>query len=125
MNANFSELKGKTVVSIDGMVKGSELVTIICDDGSEYLMQHISDCCEDVRVEDVCGDVSDLIGSGVIQAEENSSSDQLECKPINDSYGTFTWTFYRIATAKGQVVIRWLGESNGYYSERVDFSRSK
>jgi len=77
-----------------------------------------------VLVEDICGDLSDLVGSPIVSAEESTSENvnpegiKPPEYPRDDS---FTWTFYRIATAKGLVVIRWYGDSNGYYSESVDF----
>ena len=110
---NINELIGKTLVQCTGAV-GDEEITFKTDSGRTFRMFHEQDCCETVRVEDICGEMSDLVGSPIVQAEENSNSSETWD-------GSKTWTFYRLATAKGQVVIRWLGESNGYYSERVSF----
>ena len=116
----IKELIGKTLIRAD-IKKGEETAFFETCSGEIYKMYHQQSCCESVIIEDVCGDVSDLIGSPIIRAQESSNNDD---KPHEYSE-SWTWTFYRISTAKGQVVIRWLGESNGYYGESVDFSRIK
>ncbi len=106
--AEFNELLGKTIVEITGLEKGSEEVVFKCLGGSTYKMYHDQECCEYVAIDDVVGDVGDLIGSPILLAEE--------CVD-----GSVTWTFYKLATTKGYVDIKWYGGSNGYYSESVDF----
>lgn len=91
--------------------------------GRAFKMFHIQDCCESVVINDIEGELSDLEGSPILRAEENSNSDDGPAREYPSE--SFTWTFYRLATAKGSVVIRWLGESNGYYSEEVDFEELK
>jgi hypothetical protein len=115
----FDELVGLTFERIEGLDEGSPEVNLYTDCGRHFRMDHYQDCCEHVRVAEVIGDVSDLIGSPVLKAEEVSEADETQ------EYGTGTWTFYKLATRKGYVDIRWLGESNGYYSESVDFGEVK
>lgn len=107
-------LLGKTVQAI---TQESEAIEFLLTDGTKVILYHDQDCCEHVRVEEIHGDLEDLLLSPILRAEESTNSDDPpyeECH--SDSY---TWTFYKLATIKGEVVIRWLGESNGYYSESV------
>jgi len=118
---DFSELKGKTLTAIYGLEKDSEFVAFYASDGSVYKMKHTKDCCESVEIEDVCGNVEDLIGSEIVVAEANSNSKEDGAEPRDKGDDSYTWTFYKLATKKGYVDIRWYGESNGYYSEDVEF----
>jgi len=118
----FRHLVGKTLASVRGR-KGDDEIIFVCDDGSQFALWHKQECCECVLVEDICGDWSDILGSPILRAEENSSEEWPEDTEAEQHNEFFTWTFYRITTERGQVVIRWLGTSNGCYSERVDFSR--
>jgi len=117
---NIEILKGETIVKIDGLTQYSERVVFTLQNGKSYVMYHSQDCCESVEVEDVIGDIDDLIGSPLLEAESVESNENPEgvTKEYQDS---FTWTFYKLGTIKGHVTIRWYGESNGYYSESVTF----
>jgi hypothetical protein len=121
-DTQFSELVGKTLMHVNGAA-GDDKLEFVCSDGSIYIMFHSQDCCESVLVESIVGDVSDLIGSPILLAEESTSD--TDPPGITHEYEpeSQTWTFYKLATIKGYVDIRWHGESNGYYSESVDFCR--
>lgn len=116
----IEDLIGKILVKVEN--KDNEEIRFTTDNGRVFILYHSQNCCESVRVEDVCGNLDDLVGSPIVRASEDTSNDNPEDVDMSKSYqDSFTWTFYNIATAKGHVTIRWYGESNGYYSESVDF----
>jgi hypothetical protein len=119
--SEFSELKGKTLVSIDGG-EGDDFMIFDCDDGSKYQIKYYQDCCAYCCIYDICGDLQDLIGHPILVAEEVYSHDHLDGTKTDDD-DSFTWTFYKLDTVKGGVTIRWHGSSNGYYSETATFEQ--
>ena len=110
----FGDLKGEVIKAIGNFI--NEEIHIELENGRRFKLYHEQDCCESVYVESIVGDLNDLIGSELLVAEESSYSEEDDER--DDSR---TWTFYKLATIKGHVDIRWIGSSNGYYSERVDF----
>lgn len=105
----INELIGKIIIKIE---KSDNEILFHLSNGAIYKQHHEQDCCEVVVIEDIEGDLNDLIGSRLIQAEE--SYQKGKSGVYDDSE---TWTFYKFATIKGYVTIRWFGSSNGYYSE--------
>lgn len=108
----FADLKGKEISKIEQYLEELHFYT----SKGYYRLYHSQDCCENVYLADVVGEFEDLINTPILMAYEAIS----DYKAIPDEYGTSTWTFYHLATIKGYVTLRWVGSSNGYYSERVD-----
>ena len=117
----FEDLKGKVLSNVENNDDEELIFTTV--EGEVYKLYHWQNCCESVTIEDICGDLNDLIGEPLLVAEEVVHEDvnpegvpDKECQDYS-----FTWTFYKLDTRKGGVTVRWYGESNGYYSESVDF----
>ena len=120
-HVEFETLKGKVVTKV---TQTDDTISFETQDGSSYLMYHSQDCCENVYVESIVGDLDDLLDSEVLLAEEVVGENPEGW--TEDKYSeSYTWTFYKLATRKGYVDIRWFGESNGYYSESVNFAKIK
>lgn len=106
------------VGSIFPIVEVTDSELIFENSTERYVFSHHQDCCEHVYIESIVGDVQDLVNTPILIAEESTGDTPADSTASpGDSY---TWTFYKFATFKGWVDIRWLGESNGYYSKSVD-----
>ena len=117
----IDSLKDKIITDIF-ISRYKDFILFKLENNENYLMYHEQDCCESVLIDEIHGDLSNIIGSKIIIAEEVEG----EAPSVNDDYfESYTWTFYKLATIKGYVTIRWFGESNGYYSESVDIAKVK
>ena len=123
---DFSEIVGKTFTKIEKVMAGSYIEELLFSTVEEqFKMYHNQDCCESVYLEDVVGDLNDLIGKPILMAYEASNHDEVtNNRQAEDGYvDSETWSFYHLATIKGYVTLRWVGSSNGYYSESVTFEK--
>lgn len=138
MRNTVSELVGKTLIHI---TQNEDELIFTCSDGDKFKMFHKQACCEEVFIDDICGDLNDLLWTPILKAEEVSNEDfekafdeKFKLQEVGDFYEqddagnykpeSYTWTFYKFATSKGYVDIRWFGSSNGYYSESVSFIKA-
>ena len=110
-SVNLKELEGKTITAV--IYKESNESLLIHLNTHVLEMIHHQDCCETVYLADVVGSFEDLIGYPLLEVSETIVNNEL----IGESS---TASYYNFKTIKASIQLRWVGESNGYYSETVD-----
>lgn len=115
MHEVIEELLGETFDSVRREDYDGGDALIFENDQKSVVFYHAQDCCENVSIEDIEGSLGDLEDSPLTMAEVSSKSEE-----TTEWGDEAEWTFYRFATIKGYVTVRWYGTSNGYYSTSVD-----
>lgn len=118
----IDELANKKIVAIDIVDdpgKDHEIqITTEC--GRAFRFYHSQDCCESVYIEpsqDGDGSLLNLIGKEIREVSMEAIESGDPPPEYSDSWTRTTITF---RTDSETVISRWIGESNGYYSEDVD-----
>jgi len=115
MTNDFFTLKGQTIRKIIAL--NGDFLKIVTDK-YKYYLYHEQDCCENVRLVDVIGDVDNILNEEIIFAEEDGGANDPDW--YSDNYNdSHTWTKFVLATKNANVEFWFLGESNGYYSEHI------
>lgn len=115
---NVSVLLGKTLIEIKKDPFDKKLI-FITSCGFIFHMYHDQECCEEVNLEEVIGELEDLIGVPILIAERRESNTDPKILPY--AWNTQKWTFYELATINGRATLKWYGTSNGNHSESVEF----
>jgi hypothetical protein len=116
-NNKLDELNGLLVKHIDC---DDEQLIIEVEDGRRFSFCHEQDCCESVSVYSVDGNLKELQGKKLVRIDcDNVDPDDYVLGEHVDSY---TFTNVRFITDEQTSLVRWFGESNGYYGEGISFS---
>ena len=110
---DISILKGKVLNDITIDYKNNE-ITFTDDNNVKYVMAHKQDCSEEMFIEGVYeyGNIDDILFSPIDMAEEIENYNEV---PLNEDNLGYTWKCYQIGVGSSYLLIRWYGESNGYY----------
>jgi len=107
---------GEVLTHVDTNEHGDEILLTTAS-GKTIKIFHSQDCCETVSIEGTDGAWHDLFGKVIVEATQSEWSDQ-EPKP-NEYSESWTRTELKFRSDDTTVISRWIGESNGYYSEGV------
>ena len=104
---------------------------------TKFHFYHPSDCCSgaylesakdlDIFIDQEITDISkrtNEVDTEEVKNNNNEYKNKDEALIRNHNYRneSATWTFYELTCEKGSATLRFVGESNGYYSEEVNLA---
>jgi hypothetical protein len=113
---DIKTLIGERLTHIDTDEKHN-VILLTTASGRTVKIYHAQDCCEHVYIVGTEGDWHKLIGKVIVEATHDETRGG-EPRSTEEESWTNTALTFRVDDAT--VISRWLGESNGYYSESVD-----
>ncbi|MGL5050328.1 MAG: DUF7448 domain-containing protein [Fusobacteriaceae bacterium] len=128
-------LINKTITKVEELDEQT-LLRIHVKEGGYLDFVHIQDCCECVWLEDGFEELKMMEGQKVLSAyNDDNNDDNYDKYGDDDNYDlileewgsstTGTWTFYNISTKNTDACLRFIGVSNGNYSETVELRIKK
>ena len=115
-HVEFSALVGEVLDSVD-IDREENQILLTTRSGRKFLVYHEQDCCETVAISGQDGNFDKLIGKPLIEARDIAVDTSEEAI---DSSQTTTTLVFRVDDQT--VISRWVGDSNGFYSESVDIA---
>ena len=112
----FSVLVGETLDAVD-IDREENQILLTTRSGRRFVVYHEQDCCETVAISGQDGSFDKLIGKPLTEARDFAVDTSEESI---DSSQTTTTLVFRVDDQT--VISRWIGDSNGYYSESVDIA---
>jgi hypothetical protein len=109
----FDVLVGEVLDAVD-IDREKDQILLTTRSGRQFLIYHEQKCCETVEISGQDGSFDKLIGKPIVEARDNAVDTSEEAA---DSQTTTTLVF---RVDDHTVISRWVGDSNGYYSESVD-----
>jgi hypothetical protein len=103
------QLVGKTVVAVY-LADDAQAIRFDTADGRQIVASADGDCCSRTWIENV-DSPENVIGSPVTEANDIDMPD----RGSPDEYSDLQYYGFKIATAKGETIIDYRNESNGYY----------
>ena len=110
----FSALVGEVLDAVD-IDREKDQILLTTRSGRNFLVYHKQNCCETVAISGQDGSFDKLIGKPIVEARD------ITVDTSEEAAGSSQTTTILVFRVDDQTVIsRWIGDSNGYYSESVD-----